>query len=60
MQTAKNCRRKVTEMNALAAKSPALREQFLQMAEVWKSLERESAEAEGGIDHEAGASDATR
>ena len=60
MQTAKNCRRKVTEMNALAAKSPALREQFLQMAEVWKRLERESAQAEGRIDQDSGESQATR
>jgi hypothetical protein len=60
MQTAKDCRRKVAEMNALAARSPALREQFLQMAEVWERLERESARAEGRNDQEAGESDATR
>ena len=34
-------------MEALAHKTPAMREQFLEMAEMWKQFERESSKAEG-------------
>jgi NAD-dependent oxidoreductase involved in siderophore biosynthesis len=47
MRTAEDCRRQVTKMNMLAAKSPVLREQYLQMAQLWERLGRESAQAEG-------------
>jgi hypothetical protein len=52
MRTAEDCRRKAAEMQALAARSPVRREQYLQMADVWMRLERESAEAEGRIEPE--------
>jgi hypothetical protein len=46
MQTAAYCRRKVEEMEALAAKSPVTREQYLEMAAKWSRLELESARVE--------------
>jgi hypothetical protein len=52
MRTAEDCRRKAAEMYALAANSPGLRPQYLEMAEEWERLERRSAEAEGMIDPE--------
>jgi hypothetical protein len=47
MRTAEDCRRNMAEMKARAAKSPARRGQYLEMAEVWGRLETESAKAEG-------------
>jgi hypothetical protein len=49
MRTAEDCRRQVAEMNARAAKSPVRREQYLQMAQLWRQLEEESARAEGSV-----------
>ncbi len=46
MRTAEDCRRKADEMHALAARSPALSEHYLDMANEWRRLEQVSAEAE--------------
>jgi hypothetical protein len=47
MRTAKDCQAMATEMRVLARKSPALSAQYLQMAEMWERMERESARTEG-------------
>ena len=47
MRTAEDCRRQVTKMNLLAARSPVLREQYLRMAQDWERLGHESAQTEG-------------
>ena len=53
MRTAEYCRHKAEEMERLAATSSVTRDQFLQMAAEWYSLERESARVEGLVRDEA-------
>jgi hypothetical protein len=47
MRTAQDCRRQATRMNFLAAQSPALRDQYLRMAQLWERFGDESAQTEG-------------
>jgi hypothetical protein len=47
MRTAEDCRRQATRMNFLAAQSPALRDQYLRMAQLWERFGDESAQTEG-------------
>jgi hypothetical protein len=47
MRTAEDCRRQAAKINLLAAQSPALRDQYLRMAQLWERFGHESAQTEG-------------